>query len=171
MSDSNDSNPSGATVRLGYSGGLGGPLTRAVTAAAIFGVLGAAVPGGLGLRNSHGGWIGLLGWALFVSGLLVVLAASVFLAVGWWVGRSAELTPQGIRLSTWRGRRTIPWSAVQRCEIRTADSGRRRMLVAWPTPEDDDDPAGTRMLWLGDVTHVSIPEPEVTALVHRWMDG
>lgn len=169
MSVSEESTPSSVTVRLGHSGGLVNPVARAVSAAIAFGLV-CVITGGVGLLNSHGGWIKLLAWVLSSAGLLVVAAGGALLLLGRWPGRSTELSARGIRLSTWRGTRTIVWSRIQRCEIRTADNGRHRLLAAWEAREGGGDGAGSRLLWLGDVSRGPIPDHEVMALVQQWMD-
>lgn len=150
-------------IRLGHSGGL--PMTRAVVAAVLIAFLAAVLPGGLGLRGSHGGFAGLLAWALLVTGVLVVLVGGVFLAVGRRSGRAAELTPDGVRLP---GRRTlIPWSSVQRCDVR--DAGGRRLIAAWLAPPSEEERPG-EPVWLGDIARASIPEEDLLAMVRRWTE-
>ncbi|WP_433462654.1 hypothetical protein [Spirillospora sp. CA-128828] len=130
----------------------------------VFALLVAVLPGGLAIRNAHGGVVGLLTWALLVVGLLVVVVAGVLLAVGWWNGRPAKLTPDGVRLP---GRRAmILWSGVERCGVRVA--GRRRLLAAWLTPPERGTPGD--MLWLGDVRRASVPEEDLLAMVRGWTE-
>lgn len=150
-------------IRLGHSGGP--PANRAVVAVILLAFLAAVLPGGLGLRGSPGGFGELLAWALLVTGVLVVLVGGVVLAVGRRYGRAAELTPDGVRLP---GRRTlIPWSSVQRCDVR--DAGGRRLIAAWLAPPSEGDRSG-EPVWLGDIARASIPEEDLLAMVQRWME-
>ncbi|WP_203921339.1 hypothetical protein [Rugosimonospora africana] len=139
-------------------------MTRAIIAFVIVALFAAVLPGGLAVRDAHGGLVGLLTWTLLVVGLLVVVVGGVLLAVGWWGGRPAELTPDGVRLP---GRRTvIPWSAVERCDVRAA--GHRRLYAAWLTPPEAGGPGD--MLWLGDVRQASVPEEDLLAMVRSWTE-
>lgn len=156
--------PSDTPMRLGHAGAFAWPVTRAITAFGVFALLAAVLPGGLAIRDAHGGFVGLLTWALLIVGLLVVVVGGVLLAAGWWNGRPAELTPDGVRLP---GRRAvIPWSGVERYGVRAA--GRRRLLAAWLTPPEGGGPGD--MLWLGDVRRAPVSEEDLLAMVRGWTE-
>ena len=152
------------SVVLGRPGGLPRFLPRLLVVACGFGLT-IALAGGAGLSDADGGFIDLLARILFALGLAIVGISFALLAIGWWIGRPAELSAAGIRVPRGRGESRIPWSDVRHCQIRGTENGRRRLLAVWLTPDRDSAP-----LWLGDVARASAPEEEVMALVRHWRD-
>lgn len=152
----------GEAVRLGHPGWRGNPLARGVFALSLVALV-PSIAGAFGVAEADGGWLAVLAWAMVVTGLLVIVLGGGLLVAVWWSARPATLSGAGVRIPRWRGTRTVPWSAVARCEVRTAEGGSHRLLAAWIGTSADEE-----IVWLGDVARAQFPEDKVLSLVATW---
>ncbi|WP_433056887.1 hypothetical protein [Dactylosporangium sp. CS-033363] len=138
-------------VRFGPSGEAR-LLTRFVLLCAPFILVVFGFGGYLAVGEPDRFWR-VMSWSLIVVGTIfaVVGAAAVAMEAS---GRSAG--PDGVKLF----RRTLPWSDIARLS-RHAGVKNRELVAAWPLKQKNP-------VWLGDVTHASVPRDEALRMLEAW---
>jgi hypothetical protein len=109
----------------------------------------------------------VVSWLLIALGFGLAVVAGIILVLSWRNGRPAVITGDGVTVSGRIKSVLIPWSHIEKCEIRPAAKGGRLLLARFTQQHAKS--GGPELLFLGEIPSTVASEQDLVARVEAWI--
>jgi hypothetical protein len=163
---SHGSFPSPEPLRLDRMSGFGGAVVLNLAlwcgGGVLLGCLGVS-----GILEGAKGLVGVVAWLLVALGFSLAVASGLILGLSWRNGRPAIMTRDGVTVPGRIRSALVPWSNVEKCEIRPAAKGGQLLLARFTQQHAIS--TGSELLFLGKIPSTATSEQDFVARVDLWI--